>query len=147
MEGRFRSGLVQSETWLLACYRYIELNPVRAAMVGHPRQYRWSSYRFNAQGKAGSLITPHDEYRRLGRGDRARQEAYRELVRDRLDEVLPSEIRLATNGGFVLGNAGFAKEIARILRRRVVRGKPGRPRRAEQDATTGPKPGRAAGRK
>src|ERR1700757_3980819 len=46
-EGRFRSAVVQSERYLLACSRYIELNPVRAAMVGHPRQYRWSSYRIN----------------------------------------------------------------------------------------------------
>src|SRR5215467_13960820 len=42
-EGRFRSALVQSERYLLACSRYIELNPVRAAIVRHPSHYRWSS--------------------------------------------------------------------------------------------------------
>ena len=35
-EGRFRSSLVQTEHYLLGCYRYIELNPVRANMVKHP---------------------------------------------------------------------------------------------------------------
>ena len=41
-EGRFRSCLAQSEDYVLACYRYIELNPVRAGIVRHPREYRWS---------------------------------------------------------------------------------------------------------
>jgi putative transposase len=59
-EGRFRSCLVQSESYLLACYRYIELNPVRENMVRHPREYRWSSYRSNAEGKTDALIAPHE---------------------------------------------------------------------------------------
>jgi REP-associated tyrosine transposase len=40
-------------------------------------------------------------------------------------------IRQATNGGFVLGSARFAQEIAHALGRRVERGKPGRPPRAK----------------
>jgi putative transposase len=68
-----RSCLVDAEPCLLACRRYVELNPVRAAMVRHPRQYRWSSYRFNAEGRAGALIMPHELYRRLGRSAQARQ--------------------------------------------------------------------------
>ena len=44
-EGRVRSCLTQEENYFLACQRYIELNPVRAGMVGHPGEYRWSSYR------------------------------------------------------------------------------------------------------
>ena len=50
----------------MTCHRYIELNPVRAGMVGHPRAYPWSSYGCNAEGKSDALITPHEEYRRLG---------------------------------------------------------------------------------
>ena len=59
-EGRFRSCLTQSEEYLLTCHRYIELNPVRAGMVGHPRAYPWSSYGCNAEGKSDALITPHE---------------------------------------------------------------------------------------
>jgi hypothetical protein len=66
-EGRFRSCLAQSDDYVLACYRYIELNPVRAERVRHPREYRWSSYRANAEGKMDELVSPHEEYRRLGR--------------------------------------------------------------------------------
>jgi len=49
-EGRYKATLLDSESYLLTCYRYIELNPVRAAMIEHPSQYRWSSYHFNARG-------------------------------------------------------------------------------------------------
>jgi putative transposase len=52
-EGRHRSSLVQSERYLLSCYRYIELNPVRAGMVSRPEEYRWSSYAINAWGDEG----------------------------------------------------------------------------------------------
>ena len=59
-EGRFRSRLTHEEDYLLACQRYIELNPVRAEMVEHPADYCWSSYRANAQGEDGQLVQPHE---------------------------------------------------------------------------------------
>jgi putative transposase len=130
-EGRFRSCLIDSEPYLLACQRYIELNPVRAAIVRHPRLYRWSSYRANAEGKASHLVMPHEQFRRLGRSAEARREAYRVLFHAALEQGAVEEIRQATNGGFVLGSARFAQEIARALGRRVERGKPGRPPRGE----------------
>ncbi len=66
-EGRFKSSLVQSETYLLQCYRYIELNPVRANMVDDPSAYTWSSYHCNALGIESKLCTPHEEYLKLGK--------------------------------------------------------------------------------
>jgi putative transposase len=132
-EGRFRSCLVDSERYLLACYRYIELNPCRAGLANHPRQYRWSSYRINAEGKASGLIQPHDQYVRLGRGQEARREAYRALLREPLDESVVNEIRTATNGGFVLGTARFRDRIAARLGRRVTPGQPGRPSRQDTE--------------
>jgi len=138
-EGRFRSCLAQSERYVLACYRYIELNPHRAGMSSHPRQYRWSSYRINAEGKASHLIEPHEQYTRLGRSLEARREAYRALFREVLDEAVVNEIRAATNGGFVLGAAHFQKEIAAMLGRRVTPGQAGRPPRKDTErASAGP---------
>lgn len=67
-EGPFRSCLTQEENYLIACHRYIELNPVRAVMVAHPAEYRWSSYRANAQGEADALLKPHPLYDALGDG-------------------------------------------------------------------------------
>jgi len=68
-EGRYRSCLAQSEDYVLACYRYIELNPVRAAMVHHPREYRWSSFHANCDGKRDALITSHEQYLLLARAE------------------------------------------------------------------------------
>src|SRR6266545_4048494 len=61
-EGRFRASLVQSERYLLTCMRYIELNPVRASMVGDPAAYRWSSFRGNARIEPMAWLRPHEEY-------------------------------------------------------------------------------------
>ena len=66
-EGRFKSCLVQEESYLIQLYRYIELNPVRAGMVEQPSDYVWSSYPTNALGKASEICTPHPLYLALGR--------------------------------------------------------------------------------
>jgi putative transposase len=131
-EGRFRSCLTQAEDYVLACYRYIERNPVRADMVRHARQYKWSSYRANAEGRPDPLITPHEQYRRLGRTWARRRDAYRALFKSPLDEQQLDQIRQATNGNYVLGNANFEAEMAAALGRRVQRGKAGRPPKQEK---------------
>jgi putative transposase len=132
-EGRFRSCLAQEEAYLLACQRYIELNPVRAGMVEHPAEYRWSSYRVNAQGEASGLVAPHALYLSLAADAQGRLAAYRELFRHELEPGLVDAIRKATNGNYALGDARFGEQIARTLGRRVRPGKPGRP-------TKGPEP-------
>jgi putative transposase len=130
-EGRYRSCLTQAEDYLLACQRYIELNPVRAGMVAHPAEYRWSSYQANAQGEEDALVVPHEVYLGLGQ-DMARLAAYRELFRYELESGLVDEIRGAANGNYVLGNNRFADEVAAALGRRVTPGKAGRPRKASE---------------
>jgi putative transposase len=126
-EGRFRSCLAQSEDYVLACYRYIELNPVRAGVVRQPADYRWSSYRVNGQGTRSRLVVPHEEYLRLGTNAPDRCEAYRALLREQLDADVVTEIRDATNGNIALGNERFRIEIEAALGRRARHGKPGRP--------------------
>ena len=128
-EGRYRSCPTQAEGYLLACQRYIELNPVRAGMVAHPAEYRWSSYRANAHGESGILIQPHEVYDVLGLDAASRQVAYRELFRYELEPGLVDEIRRATNGNFALGSTLFSEQIATALGRRVTPGKSGRPRK------------------
>ena len=131
-EGRYRSCLTQTEEYLLACQRYIELNPVRAGMVQHPADYRWSSYRANAQGEGDDLVTAHDVYLGLGSRVQDRQAAYRELFCCELEPGLVDQIRLATNGNFALGNPRFTDELAIALGRRVTPGKSGRPRQSPE---------------
>lgn len=127
-EGRFRSCLVGEESYVLGCYRYIEMNPVRAGMVEHPADYRWSSYRINAQAEHSALVKPHPLYRGLGETREAQAAGYRELFRHQLDPGAVDQIRSATNGNYALGSSGFSAEVARALGRRVISGKPGRPR-------------------
>jgi len=131
-DGRFRSCLTESRRYVLACYRYIELNPVRAAMVGTPGDYPWSSYAANAQGAASELIAPHPEYLGLGTEPSSRYTAYAQLFQDALEPSLLADIRQSTNGGYALGGEQFRTEISRALGRRVVRGRPGRPCASEK---------------
>lgn len=132
-EGRFRSCLAQSEEYVMACYRYIELNPVRAQMVEHPAEYPWSSYCANGEGKCNDMLTPHDEYLRLGRTVTSRIKNYRGLFSAHLEPEILDDIRQSTNGNYVLGSTRFKEEIANMLKRRVSPRRAGRPRKESVD--------------
>lgn len=136
-QARFRSSLVQSEDYVLACYRYIELNPVRAGLVRRPDEYRWSSYSANAIGDVTVLISPHEEYTRLGRTPEERQAVYRDLFGQIQQPGLIDDIRAAANGGYALGTAAFKRRMASVLGRRVDKGKAGRPARTAQHPAQG----------
>lgn len=110
-DSRYKSSSVQAETYLLACQRYIELNPVRAAMVDDPAHYRWSSYRGNGLGQANLRVTPHALYLALGRTDKQRQASYRALFRPELDNAAIDDIRLAINQSQPIGNDRFLSRI------------------------------------
>lgn len=130
-EGRYRSTVVDAENYLFECMRYIELNPVRAGMVSYPREFRWSSYRGNAEGKADPLLSPHGLYCSLGSDESARRAAYRELVSMPLDAGLLDEIRDCTNKGWALGCGRFQEKIERLAQRRAARLPTGRPKRGD----------------
>ena len=126
-DSRYKSSLVQPETYLLACQRYIELNPVRAAMVDDPVHYRWTSYRANGLGQPDARLTPHPLYLALGRNDKERQAAYRGLFQGHLDRAAIDDIRLALNQGQPVGNARFHAKIQQmtgIRREAKPRGRP-----------------------
>ncbi|APW47933.1 transposase [Rhodoferax antarcticus] len=130
-EGRYKSSLIDSEAYLMACMRYIELNPVRAGICTDPAHYRWSSYRSNALGEAVDTITAHPLLAGLGQDDATRQAAYRELFNQVLPDTTIGDIRLALNQTQPLGSSRFfdAIELATGQRREA---KPrGRPRRTE----------------
>ncbi len=118
-EGRYKATLIDSESYLLTCMRYIELNPVRAGMVADPVNYPWSSYRFNALRQTDSLVTPHFELQRLGNDDGERQAAYRALFNQTLSETQINKIREATNKAWALGESRFKERIQLQLARRV----------------------------
>lgn len=125
-EGRFKSSMIDAESYLLRCYRYIELNPVRAEMVRRPEDYCWSSYAYHALGKTDPLIADHPLYQALGVTEEARRMAYRELFRHELDQDTLVEIRDSLNQGLALGVERFKDEIEAVVARSARAGKPGR---------------------
>ena len=127
-EGRFRSCVTREDQYVLSCYRYIELNPVRANMVEHPGEYCWSSYRANAQQEPNEMISPHDAYLSLGRCNEDRQKQYREIFKSELCPKLIDQVRSATNSNYALGSKKFRAEVEQVLGRRAGPGIPGRPR-------------------
>ncbi|HWU85519.1 MAG TPA: transposase [Rhodocyclaceae bacterium] len=132
-EGRYRATVVDSEHYLLTLMRYIELNPVRAGMVSHPRDYPWSSYAFNAQGEAGPntcWLKPHTQYARLGRSAEERQSAYRQLFRAAISGQDLTAIRESTHKGWALGSERFKAQIEALAQRRAVSKGVGRPKKA-----------------
>jgi len=139
-EGRYKASLVGDDRYLLACMRYIEMNPVRASMVKRPQAYRWSSYRANTNGEdVGVKISEHASFQSLvpweeGVGRESR-EKYRQLVREQLTDGELGEIRTATKSGLVYGNDPFQEKIAQRLQRKVQLGKAGRPKKGQLDST------------
>ncbi len=131
-EGRFKACVVQDSAYLMRCYRYIELNPVRARMVSDPADYRWSSYRVNALGIQSVLCTPHEIYRGLGQGAE-RLTAYRALFAAQVDDEPIAEIREATRRGHALGDERFVREMEARTGTRLRAGKPGPKAKGESD--------------
>lgn len=133
-EGRYKSSLVDSDYYLLTCMRYIELNPVRANMVEHPGEYKWSSYSANAQDAYDNLIEQHPKYLELAKLDEERKTAYRELFRNHMDSDILHEIRDSLNHELVLGRSYFKDKIEAITNRQTRLGNPGRPMVGEEGA-------------
>lgn len=127
-EGRFRSTLIDSETYLFACYRYIELNPVRAHMVNVPDDYRWSSYRVNALGSKSALVKPRQELLQLSKDPNLRSERYRRIFSSGTTEDDFDAIRFGTNKGLPVGSTQFREKIEVTLDVSLGSGIPGRPR-------------------
>ncbi len=123
-DGRFHASIISTDSYLLACQRYIELNLVRAGIVANPAMYRRSSFKRNALGHPNDLISAHATYLELGRNDVGRQKAYLELFDSDQDGKIVAEIRLAASQNQPLGQTmiqtmvGDSTEVIRSVRPR-----------------------------
>jgi putative transposase len=126
-EGRYKASLVQEETYFLSVMRYIELNPVRAAMVESPSHYRWSSFCHNAGIRDLKLIEYHAVYESLGVDKMSRAKAYKELFSGHLDKASMKKIADAWLTGTPLGNDYFRQMIEEALARKIGQDRRGRP--------------------
>ncbi|HEY5581631.1 MAG TPA: transposase [Rhodoferax sp.] len=126
-EGRYKSTLIQTERYLLACMVYIDLNPVRAGLVAQARDYPWSSHGHYTGLRTDKLITPHPLIWELGNTPFAREAAYAELVQSGLTAVQQTALTDATLRGWALGDPDFATDLQKRTQRRVAKISAGRP--------------------
>ncbi len=129
-EGKFKSSPISTDNYLLACSRYIEMNPVRANMVKDPKDYVWSSYRYKIGQTEGAVLLDSDPlYIDLGEDDNERQKNYRKWFKESIPAQEWDLIRKAVNKGSVFGSNGFKEKMEKLLGRRLdVRGR-GRPKK------------------
>jgi len=125
-EGRYKSSPVQTDAYLLACCRYIELNPVRAHMVAHPGDHAWSSYG-QRMGRGECWIDLDPNYLDLGENETERRARYRAFVEQGVPEEELGLLREALQRGQLTGNRRFVDEVQRVLGRRIEPRPPGRP--------------------
>jgi len=128
-EGRFKSATVSRDEYLIMCSRYIELNPVRAGMVAHPRDYRWSSYRYRAMGISDRLLDDDPWYAGLGTSSEERREKYRGWIESEVNQGEWDEIRQSTQRGRLIGRETFQKQIEAMTGRRLMGEARGRPKK------------------
>lgn len=134
-ESRYKSSVIQTEKYLLACCRYIELNPVRAHLVDRPEDYPWSSYRNRIDKERKSLLDPIPSYESFADSRETRYQRYREYVADTIPEGEWQLIRQAVQRCQLTGDNRFINEVERIVGRRIeLRGR-GRPRKLEREET------------
>ncbi len=126
-EGRFRSALVQSERYLLACMAYIDLNPMRAQMVAQPQDFAWSSYAHYSGGLTDRLITPHPHFFNLGNTPFSRERAYQELVQAGLTMHQQTQITQTLLKNHALGDDEFVLSLEKKTEKRLHASKAGRP--------------------
>ena len=120
--------MIAEEAYVLNVYRYIEMNPVRAAMVQRPEHYFWSSYSCNALGRSSDLITPDPRYLALGENDAERQMNYRTLFNGALAEEELCSIRSSLQQCSLLGSAAAQKGVAAKFGLSIPKQSAGRPR-------------------
>jgi len=126
-EGRYKSTLIQTEAYLLACMAYIDLNPVRAGLVAQAADFVWSSHRHYIGSSQDRRITPHALYWGLGNTPFAREAAYAEMVHNGLAAQQTQCITRATLHSWALGDAEFVAKLQNLTDRRVSESRPGRP--------------------
>jgi putative transposase len=134
-EGRYRATAIEDERYLLTCMRYIELNPVRAALVDAPAKYPYSSHVANAWGLRDPLLSSHPLLGKLGATPFDRDVAYRALFDDALQQETVDAIRDATNKGWALGRKSFHDRIESATERRCAPLPRGRPARRKSSLT------------
>jgi putative transposase len=135
-EGRYKSTVIETERYLLACMAYIDLNPVRAGLCESAADYPWSSHAHYIGARQDRLITPHALYWEMGNTPFARELAYTELVRAGVRPEQQQALTQSTLHGWVLGGAHFVNRLQKNTDRRLQKSHAGRPIAAKNSIKT-----------
>jgi putative transposase len=116
LQGRFKSIVVDRESYLLELCRYIVLNPVRAGMVSNPREYPWSSFRATAGfEKAQEFLSVDWILEQFGDNRKRAQQEYRRFAQAGLMTDSPWK---DLKGQCLLGGEAFLEKIVPLLKER-----------------------------
>ena len=133
-EGRYKSSPIETDTYLLACCRYVELNPVRAKMVEKPEEYRWSSNQEKIGLKEQKNIDIDACYFSLGDTQAQRIMKYKQWIESSVSEQEIKLIREAMQYGHPTGSRLFTESIEKKLGVRLSLNKLGRPKKVMEQA-------------
>jgi putative transposase len=121
-QNRFFSCVVESEQYLWAVARYIELNPLKAGIAKHAEEYRWSSAKTHLTGAEDSVLGPLSTWL-----DPSEKNAYSKFVLTE-NEEMDTKIRQATRTGRPFGSESFIDMLELQLNQVLRPKKAGRPR-------------------
>ncbi len=133
-DGRYKSTLVETESYLMACMAYIDLNPVRAGLTVQARDYPWSSHAHYAGLRPDRLVTPHPQYWALGNTPFAREAAYARLVQEGLPLSQQQALTESVLKGWALGGPDFMAQLQKKTERRLSKSRAGRPPSPRKEA-------------
>jgi putative transposase len=133
-EGRYRSTLIDTDRYLLACMAYIDLNPVRAGLVREAATYPWSSHAHYVGLRTERLITPHALFWTLGNTPFSREAAYAGLAAGGITQAQQEALTQSVLSGWALGDENFVANLQKRTERRVQKNLAGRPVRLEKNA-------------
>jgi len=130
-EGRFKSSPISADDYLLACCRYVELNPVRAGIVADPADYRWSSYGAKIGRREEDWLDYDPSYLGLADSPKTRAASYEAWVKGTIAAGEWALIRQSLQRGQLTGSSRFIDEIEKKIERRIEFRGQGRPKKVE----------------
>ena len=110
-QGRYKSILVEKESYLLELVRYIHLNPVRVGWVKDPLAYPWSSHSGYLGIKEVPWLTTEWVLKRLGQTETESRMRYQAFIQEGIGEGKRKEFYQGNQDGRILGEDRFVEEV------------------------------------
>jgi putative transposase len=127
-DGRFRNGLIDAQTLLMAATLYVEALPVAAGLAASATDWPWSSAAHHCGHRRDPLVTDHRRYWEIGNTPFEREHVHTVGLMEAQQRPSDPRFLAATRRGLVVGSAVFRARVAETLDRKVEARPRGRPR-------------------